>query len=220
MESFLNVVWENLYAAILFLANSLDALLSPIQTVAGPAVVIVLLAVLTVLTTKFLGKVCRTKRHIMLEKKFKYWLSVREEAMQCEDREKGKRMARNIDQAKLNRCYYDYFFEGLLLSLLTMYMPILMILSYINTFYRPEQLLALTGRDYIMRFSSSGGEPMLVGSVFFFFVSLLSLYMSWFIIKKVFSLMERNKAVTKEKQTPTTHYQVETKRFSLAEELK
>ncbi len=208
MESFLNAVWENLYAAILFLAASLDALLSPIQTVTGPAAVIVLLAVLTVFTTKFLGKVCRTKRHIMLEKKFKYWLSVREEAMQCEDREKGKRMARNIDQAKLNRCYYDYFFEGLLLSLLTMYMPILMILSYINTFYRSERLMALTGRDYIMRFSSSGSEPTRVGSVFFFLVSLLSLYLSWFIIKKVLKVMGRNKAVNEEKQTPTTHYQV------------
>ncbi|MBU1233107.1 MAG: hypothetical protein KKD01_01845 [Proteobacteria bacterium] len=220
METFLDVVWENLYAALLFLAESMDHLLSPIHTVIGPMAVIFLLALATVVTTKFLGRVCRTKRHILLEQKFNYWLSVREEAMQCEDRDKGKRMARNIDQATLNRSYYDYFFEGLLLSLLTMYMPILLVLSYVNTAYRSERLMALTGKEYLIRFNSSGSDPTLIGSVFFFFVSLLSLYLGWFILKNIFARMKRNKAMNEEKQTPTTHSPVNPKRFFLAEELK
>ena len=39
-------------------------------------------------------------------------MNLRQEAMACEDREKGKALARNIDQAQLNKAYYDYFFEG------------------------------------------------------------------------------------------------------------
>lgn len=220
METFLDVVWDNIYTALLFLAESMDHLLSPLHTIMGPMAVIVLLALATVVTTKILGKVCRTKRHIMLEKQFNHWLSIREEALQCEDPEKGKRMARNIDQAKLNRCYYDYFFEGLLLSLLTMYMPVFLVLSYINRTYRAEMLLELTGRDYILCLNPSGSEPTLIGSVFFYFASLLSLYLGWAILKKVFALIRRDNAVTEEKPMPTTHYPVKPKRFFLAEELK
>ncbi|MCF8056041.1 MAG: TMCO1/EMC3 family protein [Desulfocapsa sp.] len=185
MERFLDIIWEYIYAAILFLAGNLDNLLSPIHNLAGPATVIVLLAFITVLTTKFLGKKCRTKRHIKLEKEFNHWLGVREEAMRSEDREKGLRMARNIDQAKLNRTYYDYFFEGLLLSLATMYLPILMVISYVNAFYRPERLMELTGKEYIVHFGLSNGDPLLIGSIFFYFVSLVSFYLCWSVLKKV-----------------------------------
>lgn len=184
MEHFLDIIWEYIYATILSVAAMVDTLLSPIQTITGPAFVLILLALLTVFSTKFLGKKCRTKRHIKLEEDFYHWLGVREEAMRCEDREKGSRMARNIDQAKLNRCYYDYFLEGLLLSFATMYLPILMVMSYVNTFYRPERLMELTGKEYIMRFGSSGGEPMLIGSIFFYFVALLSFYIGWIVLKK------------------------------------
>ena len=110
MENMLNIAWDALYTAFLFLTGKLDMLLSPVHNAFGPVAVILLLAVLTVCITKFTNKIFRTKRHRKLEKDFHYWLSVREEAMQCKDREKGRRMARNIDQAKLNRSYYDYFF--------------------------------------------------------------------------------------------------------------
>ncbi len=184
MERFLDSTWEFLYATILATAGIVDNLLSPIHTVTGPAFVLVLLAFLTVCCTKFLGKKCRTKRHIKLEKEFYHWLGVREEAMRCEDREKGSRMAKNIDKAKLNKCYYDYFLEGLLLGLATMYLPILMLMSYVNTYYRPERLMELTGREYVIQFGSSGGEPLLIGSIFFYFVALLSFYISWALLKK------------------------------------
>jgi hypothetical protein len=189
MERFLDILWEYIYSAILTFAGMVDTVLSPIHSLTGPAFVLILLALLTVFSTKFLGKKCRTKRHIKLEKDFYHWLGVREEAMRCEDREKGSRMARNIDQATLNRAYYDYFLEGLLLSFATMYLPILMVMSYVNTFYRPERLMELSGKEYIFQFGSSGGEPQLIGSIFFYFVALLSFYLGWAILKKT---MERH----------------------------
>ncbi|MBL4902952.1 MAG: hypothetical protein JKY62_09905 [Desulfocapsa sp.] len=184
MERFLDISWEYIYATILHFAGIVDSLLSPVQSITGPAFILVLLALLTVFCTKFLSKKCRTKRHKKLEEDFYHWLNVREEAMRCEDREKGSRMAKNIDKAKLNRCYYDYFFEGLLLGLATTYLPILMVMSYVNSFFRPEKLMELTGREYIMQFGSSGGEPVLIGSIFFYLVSLVSFYLAWALLKK------------------------------------
>lgn len=104
-------------------------------------------------------------------------------------------MARNIDQAKLNKTYYDYFLEGLLLSLATMYLPILMMMSYINTFYRPERLMALTSKEYIMQFGSSNNEPLLIGSIFFYFVSLMSFYLAWVLLKKGMERHRRSKII-------------------------
>lgn len=195
MERLLDIIWEYMYAAILTFAGMVDTLLSPIHNLAGPAFVLILLAFITVLSTKFLGKKCRTKRHIMLEEDFNHWLGVREEAMRCEDREKGSRMARNIDKAKLNRAYYDYFLEGLLLSFATMYLPILMVMSYVNTFYRPERLMELIGQEYIYQFGSSGGEPQLIGSIFFYFVALLSFYLGWAILKKTIEHYRQKKII-------------------------
>ena len=184
MEYVLDTIWENLYAAILFLSGSIDGLLSPVHTVTGPASVIVSLALITVFTTKFLGKKLRTKRHIKLEKEFHHWLTVREEAMAIKDGDKGARMARNIDQAKLNRCYYDYFLEGFLLNMATMYLPILLVLSHVNHFYRPERLIELSGKDHIIQLGANGGEPLLIGSIFLYFVSLITFYLTWSFLKK------------------------------------
>ncbi len=195
MEYYLDIIWEYLYSAILSFAGAVNTLLSPIQEITGPAFILVLLAFITVCCTKFLGKRCLTKRHVKLEKEFYHWLGVREEAMRCEDREKGSRMAKNIDKAKLNRCYYDYFLEGLLLGLATMYLPILMAMSYVNTFFRPERLMELTGKEYIMQFGLSKGEPILIGSIFFYFVSLLSFYMGWVILKKAIERKRRKQII-------------------------
>lgn len=195
MERFLDIIWEYIYTAILSFAGMVNKLLAPIQDLTGPAFVIVLLALITVFSTKFLGKKCRTKRHVMLEEEFHHWLSVREEAMRCEDREKGSRMAKNIDQAKLNRAYYDYFLEGLLMSFATMYLPILMVLSYINAYYRPEILMELTGKEYIIQFGSASGDPLLIGSIFFYLVSLVSSYIGWTFLKKAIERHKRNRII-------------------------
>lgn len=185
MENFLNIVWDNLYTTVLLMTGRLDQLLLPVHEYFGPAAVIIPLAVITVCITKYMNRKFRTKRHKRLEEDFHYWLSVRHEAMQCEDRDKGKRLARNIDQAKLNRSYYDYFFEGLLLSLFNTYLPVLMVLSYVNRFYRPGRLLELTGKEYVFRFGSSSGEPILIGSIFLYLCALFSTYLLWIGVKKI-----------------------------------
>lgn len=217
MEYVLDTIWEILYAGILFLAGSIDGLLSPIHTITGPACVIVMLALITVFTTKFLGKKLRTKRHIKLEEEFYHWMNVREEAMRCTDREKGTRMAKNIDQAKLNRCYYDYFLEGFLLSLATMYLPIITVVSYINRYYRPERLMEISGKEYIMQLGSNGGEPLLIGSIFFYFISLVSFYLIWSVLKKVFERYRQNRIIHELNNQQTVAAR-QAKRFSLAEE--
>ncbi len=195
MEYYLNIVWDYLYGAVLVFASRLDLLLTPIHTHLGPAAVIFLLALATVCITKFMGRTFRTKRHVKLEKEFHYWLSVREEALQCEDLEKGKRLARNIDQAKLNKSYYDYFFEGLLLSLANTYFPVLLVLSYVNRFYRPDRLLELTGREYLFQFGNASGEPVLVGSLFFYLCVLFTTYLGWSLAKKVLERRRMKKIV-------------------------
>ena len=172
------------YGGFLSLASQLDMLLSPLHNTFGPASVIILLAICTVCVTKFMKRNFRTKRHKKLEEEFNYWLTIREEAMQCEDREKGKRMARNIDKAKLNKCYYDYFFEGLMLSFANTYLPILIVLSYVNRYYRPERLLELTGKDYVVMFGNASGEPVLIGSLFFYMCALLVTYLGWGTVQK------------------------------------
>ncbi|MCP4340662.1 MAG: hypothetical protein GY799_17700 [Desulfobulbaceae bacterium] len=185
MDAVLDTLWEYLAAGFQFLGESLFSVLQHIHFL-GPFVLITFLALTTVAITKILNRVIITKRYIKLEKKFNYWVQVRDEATKCEDREKGKRMARNIDQAELNRAYYDYFFEGLLLGLARRIIPIFFMFAFINEFYRPESMLEIFGRQHVLQIPSSGGEPILVGTVFCYFISLLTGYILWFIVGKLF----------------------------------
>lgn len=178
MESFLDTLWEYISASIQFCGQSLYGFLENFH-ILGPALLITLLALVTVTITKFLNRWIITKRYVELEKDFHYWVGVREEAMKCEDREKGKRMARNIDQAELNRAYYDYFFEGLLLGIARKILPIFFMFAFINEFYRPIKMLQIFGREYVLQLPSSSGEPILIGAVFWYFISLLSCYLLW-----------------------------------------
>jgi hypothetical protein len=185
MDAVLDTLWEYLAAGFQFLGESLFSVLQHIHFL-GPLAVIIFLALCTVAITKVLNRLIITKRYIKLEKTFNYWVQIRDEATNCEDREKGKRMARNIDQAELNRAYYDYFFEGLLLGLARRIIPIFFMFSFINEFYRPESMLEIFGRQYVLQISSSSGEPILVGTVFAYFISLLTGYLLWFIVGKLF----------------------------------
>lgn len=172
MEELLDKIWEAIYSGIQTGAAVLDSLLSPLNFL-GPAILIALLALVTVVLTKLLKRIVRTKRLETLEKEFKHWMSVREEAMAHPDREKGKALAKNIDQATLNRVYYDYFLEGLLLSLFSFMLPMALMAAYVNEYYRAERLLCDFGREYIFRFGTD--NPVLVGSVFWFICSVLSI---------------------------------------------
>lgn len=185
MDAVLDTLWEYLAAGFQFLGESIFSVLQHIHFL-GPFVLITFLALTTVAITKVLNRIIITKRYIKLEKKFNYWVQIRDEATKCDDREKGKRMARNIDQAELNRAYYDYFFEGLLLGLARRIIPIFFMFAFINEFYRPESMLEIFGRQYVLQIPSSSGEPVLVGTVFCYFFSLLTGYLLWFIVGILF----------------------------------
>ncbi|MBW1820610.1 MAG: hypothetical protein JRI92_02425, partial [Deltaproteobacteria bacterium] len=105
-------------------------------------------------------------------------------------------LAKNIDQAKLNKVYYDFFFEGFMLGLATKYLPILVFVAYINEAYRTENLIKVFGREYVFKFAGSGPKPVLVGGVFWFVVSILLVYLCWFLIKRIYK-----KVMAKRSQT-------------------
>ncbi len=183
MDAALDTLWEYLAVGILFLGNSFYSLLQNLHFL-GPIVLISLLALVTVFVTKCLNRWIITKRYLELEKDFHYWADIRKEAVACEDKEKGKRMARNIDQAELNRAYYDYFFEGLLLGIARRIIPIFFMFAFINEYYQPSKMLETFGRQHVVQMSSTSGEPILLGGVAWFFISLLTCYLLWFIVVK------------------------------------
>ncbi len=150
MDAFMDTLWFNILGIVQYGASLLDRLLTPLH-IFGPVFILTLLALITVLITKVLNRVIVTKRYTELEKQFQHWYKVREEAMKGEDYEKAKRLARNIDQAKLNRVYYDYFLEGFLLGLMRNVLPIMLMVVYINEYYRTERLLDIFGRGYVLQ---------------------------------------------------------------------
>ena len=186
MEKFLDTLWSKIEILVHLIKDFLDIIFNPLNSL-GPAVAISIIALITVVITKYLTKKFKTKRYRGLQKQFLHWYNLRKEALKCKDPEKAKLLARNIDQAKLNRVYYDYFFEGLLNSLLTRYIPILLALAYVNDAYRPANLLKLSGREYILKFGDLNGEAIAVGAVCWFVLSILLVYVAWFIVGKLYS---------------------------------
>jgi len=185
MEEFLDIIWLKVLVFIQYAITCFDYILVPLNFF-GPGVVILAVVFVTVGATKYFSKIYKTKRYVELEKEFNYWFNIRKEALTCEDAEKGKKLAKNIDQAKLNKVYYDYFFEGLLSSLLTKYLPIFIMLAYVNNAYTPDKLLKNFGREYIFKFVNYDGEAILVGAVFWFVLSMLLVYMAWFVVEKLY----------------------------------
>lgn len=180
MDEFLDMVWDKIVGGCEQIAAMLDAILAPLNQHVGPAMVILILVVVLVAFTKLLANVYNTKRYAELKENYEHWYELRKEAMACQDREKGKALARNIDQAQLNKAYYDYFFEGFLKSIITSILPILLTAAYINRAYSPENLNQLVGRDYIFKFSRSGSDPVIVSAFFWFVISLFLVYLAWF----------------------------------------
>ncbi|PIE72569.1 MAG: hypothetical protein CSA20_07465 [Deltaproteobacteria bacterium] len=186
MEAFLDTLWEYLAAGCIFIANTLFSLLQRLHFL-GPVGVIVLLAIATICVIKILTKLISTKRYQALEKNFIHWHNLRMEAIKCQDPEKGKRMARNIDQAELNRAYYDYFFEGFMLNIARKIIPIFFMFAFINEYYRSEKLTTIFGQGYIFAIPRSSGEPLLFGAVFCYFVFLLLGFLLSFIVGRYMS---------------------------------
>ena len=189
MNETMDMLWFKIIAGVQYVKEILDIVLGPLNYL-GPAAAILIIAVATAALTRLLSRRFKTRRYIALKKEFRHWYDMRQEALKGQDSEEAKRLAKNIDQAKLNRVYYDYFFEGLLNSLATKYLPVLTVLSYVNEAYRPENLLALFGREYIFKFGSE--DPILVGSVFWFILSLLGAHLTWFAAKKLYARFLKN----------------------------
>jgi len=188
MEEFLDNLWLKMEVVIHYIRVSLDFVLTPLNHL-GPAVAIFAIALLTVVAAKFFSSRYKSKRFIELEKEFLHWYNVRQEALKCKDahREKVKLLTKNIDQAKLNRVYYDYFLEGLLSNVLTTYMPIVFLLAYVNEAYNSSNLLRLFHREYIFKFTGSSGKPVFIGAAFWFVISVVMVYLGWYVTGKLYS---------------------------------
>ncbi len=194
-DAILDQLWLLIVSFFTFIGHisfTLTSLLHPF----GPAITISAIAFLAVPLTKILNRVIITQRYIKLEKEFTHWHTLRQEAINCEDKEKGQRMARNIDQAKLNKAYYDYFFEGLLLGMARKVIPIFFFFAFVNEMYRPEQLEILFGQGYVLVLSLPGKEPLMFGAVFWFFISLIGGYIGWYAITKILRFFSKNRRST------------------------
>jgi uncharacterized membrane protein (DUF106 family) len=184
MEEFLDIVWFKIIDFFHSVASLLDVVFAPLNAM-GPAFTIFTIALLTVIITKFLTGTFKTKRYQELKKEFEHWFNIRQEALKCDDFQKAKLLAKNIDQAKLNQVYWDYFLEGFLISLVTRLLPIFSFFAYVNEAYKLENLTKLFGREYVFKFKGVNQELFLVGAGLWFVLSLLLIYLAWFIIKRV-----------------------------------
>ena len=185
MNSFLDRVWEVILGFLNKSVVSLDAVFSSLEFL-GPGAVIFLLAFLIVCITRILSRFYVTKRYLVLKKEFEHWQVVRKEALKHPDKEKGKTLAKNIDQAELNKVYYDYFFEGLLKHFLVNVLPILLMVSYITKVYTPQTLLKRFGDEWIFSFSFGSSSPINVGSMLWFVICLILSFILFAVLKKVF----------------------------------
>lgn len=185
MDDALDIAWDKIVDGFGQIGAMLDRLLAPLNERLGPAIVILLLVIGLVALTKFLNRVYTTKRHAELKANYEHWYELRMQAMTCEDREKGRLLARNIDQAQLNKAYYDYFFEGFLKSIITTILPVLFVAAYINSAYGPQTLSRTIGREFIFQISRSGSEPIRVGAFFWFVICLVLVHLAWFVIKVI-----------------------------------
>jgi len=184
MEDFLDIVWFKIIDFFHYVASLIDAVFAPLNAL-GPAFTIFTIAFLTVVITKILTSAFKTRRYQELKKEFEHWYNIRREALKCDDSEKAKLLAKNIDQAKLNQVYWDYFLEGFLISLVTRLLPVFSFFAYVNEAYKLENLMKLFGREYVFKFRGLNGEAFFVRAGLWFVLSILLIYLGWFIIKKL-----------------------------------
>lgn len=192
MDEFLDIVWSKIVIGVGHVYALLNSMLEPLE-VMGPLPVIILLILVTVCLTKIFSRVYTTKRYEALKKEFLHWHGLRQEAVACEDREKGKLLARNIDQAKLNKAYYDFFFEGLLKNILTIYLPCLIVAAYVNEAYQPDTLMAKFGKKYVFKMNLSDGDPTVFGALFCYVILLLTTYLGAYLAGRMLRGKQRIK---------------------------
>lgn len=174
MDNLMDKAWEHIEAAIYNAVIIIDRLISIFEFLGAP-VLLFLIALGIVLSTRFISKHFVTQRYKELKKEFEHWQSVRAQALNHPDPEKGKRLARNIDQAELNKAYYDYFFEGMLKNILCNVLPILVTAAYLIKTYTPEVLLERFGQAHVFLLTF-GHTRIEVSSLFWYVISLLVCY--------------------------------------------
>lgn len=180
MDDFLDTLWFKILALLELAFNLMSGLLAPLNFL-GPAALIFLITLLLVTFTKIATRYYNTKRYQDLKANYEHWFEVRRQAMASEDPEKGKALAKNIDQAELNKAYYDYFFEGFLKNILTSTLPVLLTATFIIKAYKPANLQKIFGQPHVFSFSGSGDKPVVIGALFWFVISLLLIHILWFI---------------------------------------
>lgn len=180
MDEFLDTLWFKILALLEMAFNLFNSLLAPLN-VLGPAVLIFLITVLLVAFSKIAARYYNTKRYQKLKINYEHWFEVRRQALASDDPEKGKALAKNIDQAELNKAYYDYFFEGFLKNLLTAILPILLTAAFIAKAYKPANLEKIFGQAHIFTFTGSGGQAVVISAFFWFVISLILVHILWFI---------------------------------------
>jgi len=190
MEEFLDGLWFKIMDLIHNIVCFLDYIFTPLNFL-GPVFALSIIAFITVVITKILTRIFTTRRYEELKKEFKHWYNIRREASKCKDPEKVKLLTKNIDQAELNQVYYNYFFEGFMISLATKYMPVFSFLAYVNEAYKAENLMKLFGRDHIFIFAGSSSKPVVIGAVFWFLLSIMLIYTGWFFIENRKSILQR-----------------------------
>ncbi len=178
IDEYMDMAWEQIELGVQLAAAAMDRLLMPLHSL-GPVVIIALLALIAVTIAKVSGRLFQTRRYQELKGVFQHWYNLRQQALTCEDREKGKMLAKNIDQAKLNRVYYDYFFEGFLKSLVTRFLPLLTVLAYVNNAFRPESLMHHFGRDHLFLWQWLVAEPVKINAPFWYVMAIIGVYVLW-----------------------------------------
>ena len=192
MDGFLDRIWDVIYTFLNKTVVFMDTLFSPLE-ILGPGVVIFFLAFLIVLITRIIARFYVTKRYLTLKKEFEHWQGIRDEALKHPDREKGKRLARNIDKAELNKVYYDYFFEGLLKNFITNVIPILFMVTYVTTVYTPQTLLKRFGDKWVFSFSFGSSFQMNISSLLWFVICVFLLFILVAVLKQIFKKRYVNK---------------------------
>ena len=178
----MDTLWFSILALIAHIKSAMDVLLHPLNTV-HPALSVTLLAFVSVAFTTMLKKRFTTRRYRRLKEEFQSLYSLRQEALKSfEDPSKGKQLARNIDQASLNKVYYDYFFEGLLNNLITTYVPILCMAAYVNEAFRPEALQEMIGQRALWTLPLP--NALQIGALPWFVLCLIVCWLGMWLFKK------------------------------------
>lgn len=175
MDEALDNVWFWIEAGIFKTAGLVDAAIFPLHFL-GPEIIIFLLVLVCILFSRFFKKHFNTRRYTRLKENFDHWYLLRQEAMNHEETQKGRAIAKNIDQAELNRAYYDFFFESLLKSLITTWLPLLCTLAYVNHTFTPQMLDLYFGRPALFMPNGQALLPWNIPAILWFFVSLLIVY--------------------------------------------